>query len=258
MHRLGKNFMPLPPILFEDDAVIAFDKPGGLRLTPDRRDQLRENLPDLARARLGPGPALVHRLDDDTSGLVLFAKTKAALDFLSGQFQAKTVLKTFQALTVGIPAQDEFTVDLVIKEDEGKPGRMCVVKKHGAASLTEFTVREKFPRPAGRASFAWVECRPLTSRPHQVRLHLAESGTPVLNDRLYGDGTQLLLSDLKRGYKGRPDERPLLARLALHAGGLTFRHPLTREPMTLTAPLPKDLEVPLKYLRKFGRSAPRR
>jgi 23S rRNA-/tRNA-specific pseudouridylate synthase len=189
---------------------------------------------------------------------VLYAKTKAALDFLSGQFQSKTAVKVYQALTAGIPAQDEFTVELVMKEDEARPGRMCVVKKHGNASATEFTVREKFPQPAGRTGFALVECRPRTGRPHQVRLHLAESGAPVLNDLLYGEATPLLLSSLKRGYKGRVDERPLITRLALHAGGLTFTHPLTRAKLTLTAPLPKDFEVALKYLRKFGAGPGRR
>jgi RluA family pseudouridine synthase len=243
--------MPLPPVLFEDDAVIAFDQPGSLPLAPDRQDRSRENLLGLVRAKLGGNVALVHRLDADTSGLVLFAKTKPALDYLSGQFQSKTVVKTYLALTVGVPARDEFTVDLVLKEDEARPGRMCIVKKHGQASVTEFIVRENFPRPAGRASFACLECRPLTSRPHQIRVHLAASGTPVLNDALYGDTTRLLLSDLKRGYKGRADEKPLITRLALHAGGLTFTHPLTREKLALTAPLPKDFEVALKYLRKF-------
>ena len=250
--------MPLPPVLFEDDALIAFDKPGSLLLTPDRRDQSAENLLDQVRAKLGPEAANVHRLDPDTSGLVLYAKTKTALDFLSGQFQAKTVVKTYQALTVGIPAPDEFTVDLVLKEDEARPGRMCVVRKHGQASVTEFKVREKFPQPAGRASFALVECRPLTGRPHQVRLHLAESGAPILNDLLYGDATPLMLSGLKRGYKGRRDERPLITRLALHASGLTFTHPVTRRQQTLTAPLPKDFAVALKYLRKFGAGPARR
>lgn len=245
--------MPLPPVLLEDDAVLAFDKPSGLPVASGRGGPPAENLLDLVRAKWGDEIANVHRLDTDTSGLVLYAKTKPVLDFLSGQFQSKTVGKTFLALTVGVPAPDEFTVDLVLKEDEGRPGRMCVVKKHGKASVTEFTVREKFPQPAGRPSFACVECRPLTGRPHQIRVHLATRGTPVLNDPLYGDATQLLLSNLKRGYKGRVDERPLLTRLALHAGALTFTHPLTREPVTVTAPLPKDFEVALKYLRKFAK-----
>jgi RluA family pseudouridine synthase len=250
--------LPLPPVLIEDDALIAFDKPAGLPMVPAPRDPGGENLAALARARLGPEASLVHRLDPDTSGVVLYAKTKADLDFLSGQFQSKTVTKIFHALTVGIPADDEFTVELVMKEDEGRPGRMCVVKKHGHATTTAFTVREKFPAAADRPAFALVECRPLTGRPHQVRLHLAETGTPILNDPLYGDATPLLLSGLKRGYKGRLDERPLINRLALHAAEFTYRHPRTREPQTVTAPLPKDFEVALKYLRKFAGSARRR
>ena len=249
--------MPLPPVLLEDDALIVFDKPASLAMAPDR-SQPGENLLDLVRAAYGAEVANVHRLEPDIGGVVLYAKTKVALDFLSGQFQSKTVVKTYHALTVGLPVEDRFTVELFMKEDEGRPGRMCVVKKHGQASVTAFTVREKFPPPAGGAGFAYVECRPRTSRPHQVRLHLAETGTPVLNDPLYGEATPLLLSGLKRGYKGRLDERPLIARLALHASGLTFTHPFTRMPQTLLAPLPKDFEVALKYLRKFGPAAARR
>jgi RluA family pseudouridine synthase len=250
--------MPLPPVLFEDDVVIAFDKPSGLAVSPDRRDHAAEHLMGLVRAKWGPDVANVHRLDADTSGLVLCAKTKVALDFLSGQFQSKTVRKSYQALTVGVPATDTFTVDLVIKEDEAKPGVMCIVKKHGQVSQTEFTVLERFPQPAGRPSFAWVECQPSTGRMHQIRIHLGSMGAPILNDPLYGNDTRLLLSDLKRGYKGRDDEKPLIARLALHAGALTFTHPASREKMTLTSPLPNDLEVALKYLRKFARPAGRR
>jgi RluA family pseudouridine synthase len=250
--------MPLPPVLFEDDVLIAFDKPSGLAVSPDRHGSTGENLMALVRAKWGPDVANVHRLDADTSGLVLCAKTKVALDFLSGQFQAKTVRKTHHALTAGLPAEETFAVELVMKEDEAKPGVMCVVKKHGQASRTEFTVCERFPQPAGRPGFAWVECTPLTGRMHQIRLHLAVAGTPVLNDPLYGHDTRLLLSDLKRGYKGRDDEKPLIDRLALHAGGLTFTHPVSRGKMTLVAPLPKDLEVALKYLRKFAGPAGRR
>jgi RluA family pseudouridine synthase len=238
----------LPPVIHEDDALIAFDKPSGLLVAPDRWDKSRENLMDLVHARLGHGVANVHRLDADTSGLLLCAKTKPALDFLSGQFQAKTVEKVYHALVVGRPAMDAYTVDFVLKEDEAAPGRMCVVKKHGKAAVTDFKVLERF----ARGGLALVECRPRTGRTHQIRVHLAASGTPILNDPFYGNDTQLLLSALKRGYKGRADERPLIARLALHAGELTFAHPLTRERRTLRSPLPDDFAVALKYLRKFG------
>jgi RluA family pseudouridine synthase len=242
----------LPPVIFEDEHLIAFDKPSGLLIAPDRWDKSRANLMDQVHERMGHGVANVHRIDADTSGLVLCAKTKPALDFLSGQFQSKTVAKTYEALTAGLPALDAFTVDFVLKEDEAKPGRMCVVKKHGKASVTEFTVRARFPQPMGRPGFAHVECRPLTGRTHQIRVHLAASGTPILNDPFYGDATALLLSDLKRGYKGREEERPLIGRLALHAAALTVTHPATREPLTLVSPLPQDFAVALKYLHKFS------
>lgn len=245
--------MPLPPIIHEDDALVAFDKPSGLLVAPDRWNKAREHLVGLVHAKFGPHVANGHRLDADASGLVLFAKTKPALDALSGQFQAKTVTKIYHALVVGTPPHDTFTIDLALKEDEARPRRMCVVKKHGQACVTEFRVLERFGGPPGRASFAFLECRPRTSRTHQIRAHLAACGQPILNDPLYGNDTQLLLSDLKRGYKNRAKEQPLLRRLALHASELTCTHPATHERVTLRAPLPNEFEVALKYLRKFAR-----
>jgi 23S rRNA-/tRNA-specific pseudouridylate synthase len=257
--------MPLPPILHEDDSLIAFDKPSGLLVAPDRWDKGRPNLMAEVHARLGRQVANVHRLDADTSGVLLCAKTKPALDFLSGLFQAKRVEKKYLALAAilpperamkvvaplrgdggGLPAA--FSVDLALGPDEDHPGRTRIFRRRGGkASLTEVRVLEAFGR------FAWLECRPLTGRSHQIRVHLAAVGAPVLNDVFYGDPeVRLLLSDLKRSYKGREDERPLLGRLALHAAELTFQHPVTAEAVTVKAPLPHEFEVALKYLRKFG------
>jgi 23S rRNA-/tRNA-specific pseudouridylate synthase len=257
--------MPLPPILFEDDAMIAFDKPSGLLIAPDRWDKKRENLMGLIHARLGEGVANVHRLDADTSGVFLCAKTKPALDFLSGQFQSKTVQKDYAALAVVLPVDqamkvvapvrneagtlpDAFSVELALGEDERQPGRMRIFKgRGGKPCATEFTVLERFGR------FVFLQCRPLTGRTHQIRVHLAAAGAPILNDGFYGSpDIKLLLSDLKRRYKGRDEEKPLIDRLALHARALTLTHPLSRERVTLTAPLPHAFEVSLKYLRKYG------
>jgi 23S rRNA pseudouridine1911/1915/1917 synthase len=255
--------LTFPDILFEDDFLVAFDKPSGLPVVSERRGGADATLMGLVRGRYGESIANVHRLDPETSGIVLCAKTKASLDFLSGQFQSKTVRKGHGALVSllpperapsgtaaldpagGLPA--EFTVDLAIGADEVDPARMRVFRRRGGQpSVTEFRVLESFGR------FAWLDCRPLTGRTHQVRVHLAAAGAPVLNDRLYGDPTAvLLLSGLKPRYKGRDAERPLISQLALHAGSLGFVHPSSRGPIEISSPLPREFEVALKYLRKF-------
>ena len=282
--------MPLPPILFEDDTLVAFDKPSGLLVAPDRWDQKRENLMGLVHdhPRYGRGVANVHRLDADTSGILLCARTKPALDFLTGQFQSKTVGTKYHAVVVILAAgqemkvvapirdaagvlPDTFSVALALGEDERQRGHMRVFKGRGGKEcLTEFRTLERFgggfggltpgarpPRgsrePAVAAGYALLECRPLTGRPHQVRVHLAAAGAPILYDPYYGNpDVALRLSDLKRGYKGLDEEKPLIGRLALHASELTVTHPGTREPITLQAPLPQAFEVALKHLRKFA------
>ena len=274
--------MPLPPIIYEDEVLLAFDKPSGLLVAPDRWDKNRENLMGLVHAhpKYGRTVANVHRLDADTSGIVLCAKTKPALDFLSGQFQSKTVAKKYHAMVVVLapghamkvvaPIRDAagalpdlFTVDLSLGEDERQPGRMRVFKgRGGKACVTEFHTLERFggaraPRgsrePAVAAGYAFVECRPLTGRTHQLRVHLAAAGAPILYDPFYGNpDLALRLSDLKRGYKGREEEKPLIGRLALHASELTVTHPDTRLPFTVQASLPHEFEVALKFLRKFA------
>jgi 23S rRNA pseudouridine1911/1915/1917 synthase len=254
-----------PDILFEDEYLVAFDKPSGLAVAPGPGQGGRPTLMGLVRGRFGPSTANVHRLDAEASGVVLCARTKPALDFLSGQFQSKTVRKIHHALVAVLPAgaqgepgdqvrdasgalPAEFTVDLALGEDELRPGRVRGFRKRGGKpAVTEFRVLESFGR------FAWVECRPLTGRMHQVRVHLASAGAPVLNDALYGDpGSLLLLSGLKRGYKGRDSEKPLITRLGLHAGALGFVHPGSREPVEIASPLPGDFGIALKYLRKFA------
>jgi 23S rRNA-/tRNA-specific pseudouridylate synthase len=215
---------------------------------------------------------------------LLCAKSKPALDYLTGQFQSKTVGKTYHAVVAVLPPEgamkviapirdavgalpEAFTVELALGEDERQPGRMRVFKgRGGKVCVTEFRTLERFRgsmRPPGRrgeggsavaaAGFAFVECRPLTGRTHQLRVHLAAAGAPILYDPFYGNpDVALRLSDLKRGYKGRDDEKPLIGRLALHASALTIKHPATQQPFELHSPLPHEFEVALKYLRKFA------
>jgi RluA family pseudouridine synthase len=255
-------------VVYEDEVMIAFDKPSGLPMAPDPFDRTKENLMEMVHGALGKQVANVHRLDTDVSGVVLCSKNKVALDFLSGQFQSKTADGTYLALVIVQalenvtkiiePIRDEmgrlpdsFLVEVPIGEDFENPGLMRAYKKRGGhPSLSEFRTLERF------GNFALVECHPRTGRPHQLRVHLAAAGAPLLNDHDYGDPSmELRLSSLKRGYKGRADEKPLVRRLALHASGLTVTHPETREKVTLNTTLPKDFEVALKYLRAYGNSS---
>jgi RluA family pseudouridine synthase len=277
--------MSLPPVLFEDDSLVVFDKPSGLLVAPDRWDKGRAHLMGLVHGHpaYGRGVANVHRLDADTSGALLCAKTKPALDYLSGQFQSKTVAKLYHAMVVVLapgqemkvvaPVRDAagmlpeaFTIELSLGPDERQPGRMRVFRGRGGKECrTEFTTLERFAagRTAARgvvqpaAGYAFLACRPLTGRTHQLRVHLAAAGAPILGDVFYGHpDVRLLLSGLKRGYKGREEEKPLIDRLALHASELTFAHPVTREPCTVRSPLPRSFEVALKHLRRFAAVAP--
>jgi 23S rRNA pseudouridine1911/1915/1917 synthase len=253
--------MDEPLLLHEDDLMVAVDKPAGLAVAPPRGRG--ESLTAWVRGRWGDQAAAAHRLDDEASGVVLCAKTKGALDFLSGQFQAKAAGRVFLALAVvGEPGvlpkgaessrvegvlAGEFEVDLPLGEDTERPGVMRISRgRLGKPAVTRVRVLESFGR------FAWLECRAASGRPHQVRVHLAACGVPVLGDALYGDpAVQLLLSGLKRGYKGRDAERPLLSRLALHGSAVTFLHPADRQPREVVAPVPEAFEIALKYLRRF-------
>jgi 23S rRNA-/tRNA-specific pseudouridylate synthase len=205
-------------------------------------------------------------MDAEMSGVSLWAKTKPALDFVSGQFQSKTAQQIYHAFVVvdqegellmehppirdasgRLP--DTFTVDYWLGPDTVNSDLMRVFARNGGqVAQSEFRVQENF------GEFALVEGRPQTNRRHQVRAHLAAAGAPVLNDALYGDARkQLLLSKIKRGYKGGENERPMIRSLALHLSELTFTHPVSREEMNLSAPLPLEFEIALKNLRKFGR-----
>jgi len=246
------------PILFEDEHLLAIDKPAGLLVSPDRYDPNRPNLMRLLHEGVAAGKhwarerqldylSNVHRLDFETSGVLLLCKTKPALVTLANLFGSEKPVKKYLALVWGRPLDKEFEVDAPLSQHPLKIGQMRVDPKSGKKSKTQFAVLEQF------ADWALVQCTPLTGRTHQIRIHLKHAGFPIVGDELYG-GKKLWLSRLKKDYHLKPgrEERPLIARVALHAESLEVPHPVTGQMVSIKAEWPKDIKVAVKYLRLFA------
>jgi RluA family pseudouridine synthase len=245
-------------VLFEDEHLLALDKPSGLLTSPDRYDPNRPNLMKLLHAGIAESKpwarerglnylSNAHRLDFETSGVILLAKNKEVLVQLADLFGAEKPAKKYVALVQGTPIEDEFEIDARLSPHPVKLGFMRVDPKNGKKSRTKFSVMEKFSR------WTLIRCEPFTGRTHQIRIHLRHAGVPIVGDELYG-GKPLWLSRLKPSYRLKPgkEERPLLARVALHAEQLELKHPVTSELVSITAPWPKDFNVAVKYLRQFA------
>lgn len=244
---MKKSAAQLPAVLYEDPWMVALDKPSGLLVIPDRWDEGLPNLLNLVHQELSPDYFNVHRLDRDTSGVILFAKTTDAMRALAEQFETKDARKTYVAFTRGCPAPERGTVDLPILPDPKRPGRM-IPRSDGKESHTQYEVLERFACGVGL-----LRLTPLTGRTHQLRVHLAAISCAIVGDELYGNARGLYLSDFKRGYRstGGP-ERPLIARLALHAQSLALAHPFTGAQLAIESPWPREFTVAAKNLRKYG------
>jgi 23S rRNA pseudouridine1911/1915/1917 synthase len=248
------------PVLFEDEFLLALDKPSGLLTSPDRYDPLRPNLMKLlhtgiaeqkpwARERGLNYLSNAHRLDFETSGIILLAKSKPVLITLADLFGSEKPFKQYVALASGVPPSEKFEVDAALAPHAMKLGLMRVDAKNGKNSQTKFEVLENFPN----FGYVLLKCQPLTGRTHQIRVHAAHMGLKIVGDILYG-GKPLWLSRLKKDYRLKPgqEERALISRVALHAEQLQLAHPVSVEKMAISAPWPNDLLVGLKYLRKFA------
>lgn len=246
------------PVLYEDETLFAIDKPARLLTSPDRYDPNRPNLMRILHRDIERGApwarerhitylANAHRLDFETSGVLLLAKNKPALVALANEFGGARPQKSYVALVEGTPEEESFSTEAKLAQHPVKLGQMRVDPKNGKKSRTDFTVVEKF------IGFTLLKCHPRTGRTHQIRIHLADLGLPIVGDELYG-GRPLYLSELKKAYhekKGVP-EQPLIRRVALHAESLEIEHPVSHQPVLIQAPWPRDFDVALKYLRKFA------
>ena len=246
------------PVLFEDADLLALDKPAGLMVSPDPLLPERPSLMKLMHDAIAAGKPWAserqltylnnaHRLDTESSGVLLLAKNKPAFLALADQFGSERTVRNHVTLVQGVPPQEPFEVAEKIGPHPLKAGEMRIDPREGKKSKTEFSLLEAFSR------WSLVRCAPLTDRPQQIRLHLAYAGFPVVGDGLH-HGKPLWLSRLKRDFHLKPgrEERALIPQPVVHLEELSFTHPVTNEAVTVKSEWPKALRVALKYLRQYA------
>lgn len=234
-------------LIYEDEHIIVVTKPAGLLTIPDRFGN-KESL--VAALQLKYGKVfIVHRLDRETSGILVFARNEAAHRHLSMQMEHHTADKFYLALLDGVLHHEEGEIDKPIGEHYSIPGKMAI-SNSGKPSLTFYRAIERFQR------FTLVEAQIKTGRTHQIRVHFQSIGYPLAIDALYGRREQFLLSEVKgKKYKSgkfTEEERPLMERTSLHAARLRLQHPVTGEMMEFKSELLKDFTAVLSQLRKWG------
>lgn len=236
---------PQLDILFEDDHLLALNKQPDLLTLPDRFDARLPNLRTMLTERYGE-IFIVHRLDKQTSGAILFAKDAETHRSLSVQFQTRNVRKLYHAIVGGVLERDEMEIDIPIEPDPARKGLMRP-SVHGKKSLTIITVVKRFRMAT------LLSCELVTGRTHQIRVHCATIGHPLLVDADYGTSDGFYVSSIKRRYNlaRNTEERPLISRLTLHSARLEFTHPFTQETLALEAPYPKDFSATLRVLDKY-------
>lgn len=229
-------------ILHEDDILLIVNKAAGLLTMPDRYNDDVSVLSIVKKTY--PEVAVAHRIDRDTSGVLCLVKDKAHLASVATQFENHSLTKTYLALVDGTPSPDHGTIDAPLAESLTRRGRMVVVRK-GKPSQTDYKTLQSWGK------FSLLELNLHTGRLHQIRVHLQHIGHPLAVDAYYGHRDAFYLSEIKKKYKGRSDERPLVHRHTLHAQRIELTHPITQEPTVAEAPLPKDMRALIKQLDKL-------
>ncbi len=238
-------------ILFEDDWLVAVNKPPGMVVHPARGHwsgtltaALVYHFDQLSTVGGETRPGIVHRLDRDTSGVIVIAKTDRAHLALASQFERRTTEKEYLAIVVGVPDRDRDIINQPIGPHPRKREKMAIRDDHPSSRSAEtfYEVQRRF------RGFAVLRAFPKTGRTHQIRLHLAHAGYPVLCDRLYGGRVRISLGEI---IGGCDDGNLVLQRQALHARRLKLKHPDTGREIEFLAPLPEDLENTLARLAEY-------
>ncbi len=233
-------------ILFEDENYVIVNKPSGVLSIPDRHNDQFVSISNELKKKYGQ-TFVVHRIDKDTSGCICFAKNEKAHQHLSSLFTNRNVEKKYLGIIYGCFEQKKGTIDKAIMEHPYIKGKMIINAKNGKPSITEYKVLETFGK------FSLVEYKIHTGRTHQIRIHSADLGCPIVCDSVYGSVHPIYISSLKKNYKISKDaleEKPILNRLALHAFQISF-FDTNNKKIEATADLPKDMNSMLNQLRKW-------
>jgi 23S rRNA pseudouridine1911/1915/1917 synthase len=259
MNTAGPHPEEIPlDILYEDEHIIAVNKPPAMVVHPARghwsgtlASALSFHFRQLSSAGGPTRPGIVHRLDRDTSGVMVVAKTDPMHFALAAQFEARTTEKEYFAITAGVPDRDRDLISQPIGVHPHQREKMAIRAGHTTSreATTFYDVLERF------TGFAALKVLPKTGRTHQIRVHLAHIGCPVLCDKLYAGHAKITRGELRRRMTAHrvkaaaDDEEVLLTRQALHAQRIKLAHPATGEPIEFIAPLPADLLAVLDELR---------
>jgi 23S rRNA pseudouridine1911/1915/1917 synthase len=242
-------------VVYEDATLTVVNKPAGMVVHPAKGhwtgtlvNALQFHYDTLSTAGGAQRPGIVHRLDRDTTGLLLVAKADPAHKQLAQQFEQRSVHKEYLALVAGVPERDSDYIERTIGFHPTSREKMAIrlPEDGGKAAVTFYEVMERF------RGYALVRCKPATGRTHQIRVHLAHIGHPIIADKAYSGRDRLTLGDLiGPGASEADGESVLIDRQALHAHALRFEHPDTRQAVHLTAPLPEDMTRTLEALRRL-------
>lgn len=231
-------------IIHETEDYIAVSKPSGMLTIPDRHDIAQQSLYSFLSAKFGK-IFIVHRLDKDTSGLILFSKNENAHRYFSQLFEHRNIEKKYQGIIHGMMTPEDGSIDEPIAEHPARKGEMTVSKR-GKPSVTDYRTIESY------GLYSLLEFQIHTGRTHQIRLHAKWAGHPIVCDPIYGNGQPIYLSSFKKKFRlseKEEEERPLLNRLALHSYSLHFEE-MDGKKVELLAPLPKDMRAVLQQLQK--------
>lgn len=239
--------MSQQPIIFEDEYFVIANKPSGIASIPERNGNRENSFVGMLECKIGQ-LFVVHRIDKQTSGILCFAKTEEAHKALNPMFENREITKEYFAVVKGNMLEPHGIINEPLAENPARPGTMKVFAK-GKEAISEYWVKENFKQAA------WLRVQIYTGRMHQIRVHLKSIGHPLLVDEIYAGTKNFHISSVIKNFKQNLDEetRPTIARTTLHAAKLSFEHPITKQNISVEAPLPKDLEVLLKLLRKNNR-----